>query len=531
MAFYDLESGVAFAPAEDGVKLQPGSAVLIRGTLRLEVLATRHDAVEIAATLAPAQALREGQPDPAMKAMLESTPCLLHLHDDGSIEDTTFAPDVPEDDRNFVRLACAWEFCLRPETTWSKDEAIPESTGVFRANYFALPDGTVKKSRAFVPGSEDSGSQRVVFSELIARPGALWLDTLVGRETTEMLLDGKPIARALVHIRLTRLDAAPAWTAPDTQSFDTFTTRPEDARESVDARLAREQLARIYAAIPLDTMTAKLDAVREKTMHEKLPAMRELSDWLRVHGREGAAQIAAAVQAGALDEDTAGMAIHSVGNARETEAISTLLETPESLAPGALLQAIVEAGGSPQANERIVKALFEIAGKQFPPTPDGEDFRPNDAALYALGRLAEKDAALRTRVEKSLLPSFDESADPALSEVALRALANARSGSPEVLAAATAVLTSPGHDQSTRVAALGLLGQSSTPLPPDAVEAATAALAPAQASDMQLAALDVFAEHPEGRNATASERIRELGRSANSSVAAAAQKASARLAR
>lgn len=523
-----MESGIALGPPGN----LPAGGLVLGGKFHLKVLAVTPSTVAAGILLTQVTALRDGRPEPVIAQMAERTPCLLRLRPDGKILETRFAPDVPEEDREVLRLACGWEFCMRAEPAWSTEERGAGQEGGFRADYQSRSDGTIFKSRAFVPMAGAASGQRVLSSAFIGRPGNLWLDSLEGSESTELLVNGKPMAWSSVSVRFQRQDpqgdppSAPVWSFPlSAETLDKeFTATPGTAvRESVNAHLELRILTARYGSMPVAEIIGLAAGAGDFSMQEKLPVLDAARDWLRVHGAEGAAKIQEALRAG-TSQDTSGLLVHALGSAGHQEALAGLLESPELLSPAALLQTVVEAGATKSPEGRLIEALSRLTDLEVVAGQE-EDLRINDATWYSLGSLAENSPALRQKLEHTLGRALPETAS-VMREVALRTLANARAADPVILEFAAGTASDENRESSLRAASLEVLTRTPV-LPGEGAAAATAALS-ASSVEVQLAALNVFQNHPESLSSDTRSRIASLANSQIESLAAAARQLATR---
>jgi hypothetical protein len=498
----------------------------LEGLLHLRVLSAGPEHVEAAVALTDVRSLRDGQRENIVDRMLENTPCLLLLHPDGRVLETRFAAEVPEADRQMVRLVCGWEFVIRAKARWTVQELAEEDQGGhFASTYRWLENGRVEKTRTFSALAGAAGGQRVLFSQFTAKPGSLWLDEMEGKETTELMMDGKPIAQSLVTIRMSRMDdtvpvsplLASAFPSSPEALATAYTAVPgRKLRESVNDALKRRVLAGRWGSVPVSDIIAALAAVEGKSMQDKLQALHAAQEWLTVHGP---AEIVDSLRSG-LSQDESGLLIHALGGAGHRDALSELLESPDKLTPAALMQAIVESGAVASPDDRLVKALSNLTSMEVISGAE-EDYRPNDAAWYSLGRLAEHSPELRSKLESTLYPELHD-ADPVFTEVALRTLANARTAAPDVLAFVADRASDPTADVSSRIAALEVLART-TQITPGSTAALAAVLSDSQA-ELQLAALDaVSSQQTAVQDAAIAARIQTLLASPNDSVAAKAK--------
>ena len=519
---WSFQSGMALSPLGS----EPGGGLEMGGLLHLRVLSAGPERVEAAAILTAVQTRREGQREAIIDRMLENTPCLVCLHPDGRVLETRFAGEVPETDRQLVRLACGWEFVLRDKARWTVQE-IPreEKGGTFSSVYRRLETGGVEKTRTFSDVADATGGQRVLHSRFIGQPGSLWLDSLEGRESTELLIKGQPMAQSLVTILMNRLETtaplppllASAFPASPEARAEAFTAAPgRQPRESVNDTLYRRTLAARWGAVSVADILAGVTAVGGKSMQDKLTALHAAQEWLTVHGPK---DVIAALRGGLAQEDS-GLLIHALGGAdHRGDALAELLESPDQLTPAALMQAIVESGAATSPDQRLLKALADLTSMEVI-TGAEEDYRPNDAAWYSLGRLAEHLPELKTKLESTLRAELG--GDPAFTEVALRTLANARTAEPELLAFAAARASDPDADVISRIAAMEVLAQTPQ-LTPGVTTALSAALQDSQA-DLQLAALEAISNQKAAvEDATITAKIQPLLASPNESVAAKAK--------
>ena len=519
---WSFHTGMAVAPPNS----EPSSGLEMEGLLHLRVLSAGPERVEAAVALTAVRTLRDGQREAIVDRMMENTPCLLLLNPDGRVLETRFAADVPGTDRQMVRLACGWEFVLRSKARWTVQEMAQEDQGGhFASTYRWLENRSAEKTRAFSALSGAAGGQQVLFSQFTGQPGSLWLDELEGRETTELLMDGKPIAQSQVTIRMKRLEATAPLppllksafpSSPEARS-DAFTAAPgRQSRESVNDTLKRRTLAARWGGVPVADILEGVAAAGGKSMQDKLPALRAAQEWLTVHGPK---DIVAALRGGLPHEDS-GLLIHALGGAGHGDALAELLESPDALSPMALMQAIVESGAVASPDQRLLKALSDLTSMEVIAGAE-EDYRPNDAAWYSLGRLAEQLPELRTKLESTLYPELRD-ADPAFTEAALRTLANARTAAPEVVAFAGDRASDPTADASSRIAALEVLART-TQITPGSTAALAAVLGDSQA-ELQLAALDaVSSQKTAVQDAAIAARIQTLLASPNESIAAKAK--------
>lgn len=477
-ASFSIKTGVCFGPDQT----DNNSGIKIIAKMHLRVESAAEDTVVLAAKISEAIVEQEQALQPLMADVLLQNTGRIELGTDGSLKSILFPPDCPTEDRDLLRMCLGWEFVIKPSGSWQTRETIPNANNYFMTSY-KRKLSEIHKERSFILEEKSISQQRVLSSKFVGQPGDLWLESLEGEETSQLIFEEQPMLRSTVWVKLQQLasEAIVHWEmGPHTNTPSKLTREPHSKI------LERLQLAENYRHVALNTLSDQVRSLSGKSTAEKLPAMKVVTDWLKVHGIDGVKQLLEELKQHP-DQDTSGMLLHALAEAGLEGGMGLILENFQVLTPEALLQAIVAAGSGNAEDMRLVNALRTLTFAEISPSPDGDDYRPNDAAWYALGRLASESPTLNAQLESALLPQLQNpETDAAMRVVALRTLANAESTNPLTFSLSQQSLETAGTESTLTIAALELLGQAQQTIAKDRV---TALLENHSASEVQMATL------------------------------------------
>ncbi|MEO7098976.1 MAG: hypothetical protein ABI162_06410 [Luteolibacter sp.] len=458
---FTLEVGFAFGPAADDTAVPDPAkgGLVISGNYHLGVLSVEGDTVTLAAALSDGKILRGGERSPIFENLVNSTPAVLTLAKDGTLQRIAFPADVPTEDRQILRAIFGWEFQARSgAASWTSKETVKDTGGSFLATYTANGDGSVTKVRSFIPG-EQGPEQKVEASHFAGRAGRCGLDYLRGQEITTVILDGKTAGESLIKVSLER--SAPGPLPELVKSMLRSIPRPGEFTEEPTAAAARRlsaaeqiriaMLRQKYRAVPYELLFGALEKVSNTGSHaDALQALHDFRDLLLVRP-DLAPRVAESLKSG-ISPQLSALLAHALelANTEATQhTLADILSHPHDFTPPVLAQAIVAAGGLGQLKDpEIAEALDQIQS-QFGDTPN--EIPLNEAALFSLSRLATANPELQEPLIAALTPYLAGSNDEDRCS-ALLALTNARLYTPDLLGRAENLLASP--EPQTRSAAL-----------------------------------------------------------------------------
>lgn len=451
----------------------PGAEVRVEGTLHLRVLEVEDGAAHIAFAASKVKAHQGGVRLENLETLLETVPCVIKMSPKGQLLEMGFAQTIASEDRMSLASFYSTQFVLPPNKTSSTWHVLEEDiNGSWDCSYQLMTDGLgmLKKRTASTPTKSVGLPIRVESSEVRSKIGEVWLSNYKANEAWSILNGDKVLISVNNQLTLTeivveqpvilaRLEAGTPLKHPrkPTSSLraEAFMGDGEDgsAIQKDKMEILKEKFAAVTSREAVDQLKAALATA--KAHEDTVPAIHALRDMLLAYPNR-ANEVASLALENINDlKLTARLfnALELAGSMPEAQlALASILERKEGITDETKLQASVAAGGVEKLHGTALRdALYE--------TVRSENIEVSDAASFALGNLANKNAELKQALEENYTPLLSgQNENPDDQRVALRILANGKiGGEPSQEAAEKLLAEHP--DREVRVAAVDYLGR------------------------------------------------------------------------
>jgi hypothetical protein len=445
-------------------KIAEAGALMLGGKLQMVILSTDSNRVTAAASLANPYYVSEGARVPLVEGLLRSTPAVLTLTPAGNLVSVEFPRNIPEEDRNILRMAYGWEFVVRNAPAYQEDERIPTGASVpFRAAY-RRPDANHIYKRRFAANAStnsEAASQKLVTSEFSGSVGRLWVQEMTGWEDAMIYVDGSPFAMSRIAISFKPETNAPALPpiltelVSNTSSRSAFSSTADPAvklTESVAQASHHEALVNRWSNVPFDEVQQSVQMVADGTMQEIAKPLQDLKDWLEVHPQDGPASVLQSLQTIETNNwNMSGLLVHGLAQADTAtarQALMSVLQKSDSYLPTVAIQAAAAVGDlGAKADANVKQTLAQLMDSRI----SDDSYQLSETALFAYARLAKDDTASQGVLVQKISPWLEKDSSPEDTVKAISALANAAVNQPEVIARVNSLANS--GDESVREAA------------------------------------------------------------------------------
>jgi hypothetical protein len=331
--------------------------------------------------------------------------------------------------------------------TWTTAET--GRAGSFQCIHVVNRNGTIEKRRSTRSDDRPTGCE-ILESNIVATIGSSWIKVLDAHETFAISNGEKRLGTAVSHFNMSRsvrtaepdglaqLSVNPELAA----SFTSLTTPGGDGNSTLE-RQSFQTLEERFATVPMNQVFDELRSITETAeAHEAtIEAIHALRDWLLVHP-DGAFTLVDALSDPSLSIGFTARAIHALELAGKTPqaqlALADILQRPADFSRAVVMQAVIASGGiGAGLRPELHAALSDTINNAV----STSDFTVGDAALYALGSLAQTNPQVAEQLTGALLPDLAAPNHAETTKTALNALANGRLATPAIVQQASSLAT------------------------------------------------------------------------------------------
>jgi hypothetical protein len=407
-ALYRFKVSLALAPS---AAANPTPVLVMEGEFALRVSSISGEQILLAGRVLSAQAQRQGEQCPRTADFLKTVPVRLAVTPGGEIQEMACAADIPEADRELLRMVFCWELVGRDAPAY---ETVEKTGDVeFSAQYVQARKGILKKTRS-LHGSQ-GGDQKILLSGFHGEiQGQPWFRSFAGEESSLALMNGKEFFRSTVTVELQRISSMLPSKAgillPDAASLARFTATAVQADTGLGlaAFLRRKDLERRFASSSWSMLHAELEAAAEKDISLVSGPLERLVGWLQLHP-ESCADVVASLQRPESTPNLSGLLVHALvaaGHSKALQSLAGVIDRSDEFPPQVGLQAVVAAGTAEIPDPALISSLWNTLSD--PQAGESVDETGQDAVLFALGSLSAMEPDLRDKLAKILEPRLDE---------------------------------------------------------------------------------------------------------------------------